>query len=361
MTPEILAEFEPVIGLEVHCQLRTVSKAFCACPTRFGDAPNTNTCPTCLGLPGGLPVFNERAVELAMRLAMATGCTLRQGSIFARKNYFYPDLPKGYQISQYDEPLAEHGRVDFLLPSGEPRSVSLTRIHLEEDAGKSLHEASETTSFVDFNRSGVPLAEIVSGPDFRAPDEAHAYLATIRQLVRYLGVSDGNMEQGSLRCDCNVSLRPRGQTTLGTKVELKNLNSFRSVTRALEHEIERQAGVLRAGEPVEHGTRLWDEARMVTRPMRRKEVAQDYRYFPDPDLPPLDLSPELIDRVRRELPELPSAKRRRFVETLGLPEYDASVLTASRAVAEHFERVADLSGDPRAASRWVLGEVLREL
>jgi aspartyl-tRNA(Asn)/glutamyl-tRNA(Gln) amidotransferase subunit B len=361
MTPDILAEFEPVIGLEVHCQLRTASKAFCSCSTRFGDAPNTNTCPTCLGLPGALPVFNARALELALRLALATGCTLRPRSIFARKNYFYPDLPKGYQISQYEEPLAEHGRVEFLLASGQAKAVSLTRIHLEEDAGKSMHEASESTSFVDFNRSGVPLAEIVSGPDFRSPDEAHAYLVTIRQLVRYLGVSDGNMEQGSLRCDCNVSLRPRGESRLGTRVELKNLNSFRSVTRAIGSEIERQAELLRAGEPVVQGTRLWDEVHMVTRPMRTKEQAQDYRYFPDPDLPPLLVSEGLIAQARRDLPELPSAKRRRFIDELGLPEYDASVLTASRAVAEHFESVASLSGDARGASRWVLGEVLREL
>ena len=248
-----------------------------------------------------------------------------------------------------------------MLPSGEVRSVSITRIHLEEDAGKSMHEASETTSFVDFNRSGVPLAEVVSGPDFRSPDEAHAYLSTLRQLVRYLGVSDGNMEQGSLRCDCNISVRRRGAPELGTKVELKNLNSFRSVTRAIEHEVERQVAVLRAGETVEHGTRLWDEAKLVTRPMRRKELAQDYRYFPDPDLLPLTVSPALVERVREALPELPSAKRRRFIDELGLPEYDASVLTASRPVAEHFEALAEASRDARAASRWVLGEVLREL
>lgn len=358
---DALADFEPVIGLEVHCQLRTASKAFCACPTRFGDAPNTNTCPTCLGLPGALPVFNERAVELSLRIALATGCSIRRRSIFARKNYFYPDLPKGYQISQYDEPLAEHGRVDLEMPDGRPLAVSLTRIHVEEDAGKSMHEASPTTSYVDFNRSGVPLVEIVSGPDLRAAAEAHAYLVVLRQLVRYLAVSDGNMEQGSLRCDCNISLRPRGQERLGTKVELKNLNSFRSVVKAIEHEIDRQAAILRRGEAVEHGTRLWDEAKLVTRPMRRKELAHDYRYFPDPDLLPLDVSPELVERVRGELPELPATRRRRFVAALGLPAYDAGVLTASRAVADYFERVTAASGDAKQASNWVLGEILREL
>ena len=356
-----VTELEPVIGLEVHCQLLTRSKAFCACPVRFGDAPNTNTCPVCLGLPGALPVFNAAAVDLALRIALATGCTIRRESIFARKNYFYPDLPKGYQISQYEEPLAEHGAVEVELPGGRTKTIRLTRIHLEEDAGKSMHDASDTSSFVDLNRAGTPLVEIVSAPDFRTSEEAHAYLVALRQLVRYLGVSDGNMEQGSLRCDCNVSVRPKGQEKLGTKVELKNLNSFRSVVRALEHEIERQSAMVRRGEAVEHGTRLWDEAKEQTRAMRRKEVAQDYRYVPEPDLLPLAVTDEHVERVRAALPELPRARRERFVGKLGLTPYDAGVLTSSRAVAAYFEDVARLSGDPKRASNWVQGEILREL
>ncbi len=354
------SEFETVIGLEVHCQLRTASKAFCACPTRFGDAPNTQTCPTCLGLPGTLPAYNAHALELGLRLALAMGCTIRERSVFARKNYFYPDLPKGYQISQHDEPMAEGGSLEVETPDG-PFVARLVRIHLEEDAGKSLHEASPTSSFVDYNRAGVPLAEVVTQPDFRTPAQAHAWLTALRQLVRYLGVSDGNMEQGSLRCDCNVSLRARGETRLGTKVELKNLNSFRSVVRALEHEVGRQAALLRAGQAVEHGTRLWDEAAGVTRRMRSKEMAHDYRYFPDPDLLPVAVDAALLARVRRDLPELPSARRARLVAEMGLTPYDAGVLTASKAVADFYEAVASSCGDARAASNWVQGEVLREL
>ena len=361
MASAALSDFEPVMGLEVHCQLKTASKAFCSCPTRFGDAPNTNTCPTCLGLPGALPVFNERALELAVLMGLATGCTIRERSVFARKNYFYADLPKGYQISQYDQPLAERGQVVIEVPGGSSKVVGLTRIHLEEDAGKSLHEASATTTFVDFNRSGVPLVEIVSEPDFRSTDEVHAYLVAIRRLVRYLGVSDGNMEQGSLRCDVNVSVRQRGAAALGTKVELKNLNSFRSVVHAIDHEVERQAAILREGGTVLHGTRLWDEAEQVTRPMRRKEMAHDYRYFPDPDLLVLEASQAFVERMRGSLPELPAAKRRRFESELGLPAYDAEVLTSSRALAAYFEDVLALSPDAKQASNWVLGEVLRDL
>ena len=355
------AGFETVVGLEVHCQLRTESKAFCACATSFGAAPNTNTCPTCAGLPGALPAFNARAVELALRLAIATGCTVRPTSVWSRKNYFYPDLPKGYQITQFDQPLAEGGSVLVELGGGRTKLISLTRIHLEEDAGKSMHEASASSSFVDLNRSGTPLVEIVTGPDFRSAEEVHAYLVALRQLVRYLGVSDGNMDQGSLRCDCNVSLRPRGRERFGTRVELKNLNSFRSVVRALQHEIERQSALLGAGEAVAQGTRLWDEQAGVTRPMRVKEEAHDYRYFPEPDLLPLTVSTDMIERVRAELPELPAARRERFVASLGLTPYDAGVLTASKAVADYFEEAASLSGDPKAASNWVQGEVLRRL
>jgi aspartyl-tRNA(Asn)/glutamyl-tRNA(Gln) amidotransferase subunit B len=358
--PSRAGDFEAVLGLEVHVQLRTRSKAFCACPTRYGEAPNTSTCPACAGLPGALPVLNDRAVELALRLALAAGCTVRPESVFSRKNYFYADLPKGYQITQHDRPLAEGGALTFDV-GDEARSVALTRIHLEEDAGKSMHEASESSSFVDFNRSGVPLAEVVTAPDFRSTDEVHACLVALRRLVRYLGVSDGNMEEGSLRCDCNVSLRPRGSAAFGTRVELKNLNSFRSVVRAAEAEIARQAAILSSGGRVQQGTRLWDEARGETQAMRVKEEAHDYRYFPEPDLLPLAISAERIERVRAGLPELPAARRARFVAALGLTPYDAGVLTSSKAVADFYEETARHAGDPKAASNWVQGEVLREL
>lgn len=354
-------ELEAVIGLEVHVQLGTESKLFCGCSTRFGARPNSATCPTCLGLPGALPVFNERALELALRLGVALGCTVAPASVFARKNYFYPDLPKGYQVSQYDRPLAQHGRIEVARTAGECRTIRITRIHLEEDAGKSLHDVAAEATLVDYNRSGVPLAEVVTEPDFRAPEEAHAFLASMRQLVRYLGISDGNMEEGSLRCDCNVSLRRRGGERLGTKVELKNLNSFRSVLRALEHEIRRQAALLAAGDAVEGGTRLWDERRQRTRAMRRKEEARDYRYFPDPDLLPVVVSPDALDRVRAGMPELPWERRRRFVDEYGLGEADAGVLTAARRVADYFEELVGRCGDAREAAKWVQGEVLREL
>jgi aspartyl-tRNA(Asn)/glutamyl-tRNA(Gln) amidotransferase subunit B len=355
-----LGRLEPVIGLEVHCQLETATKIFCGCANRFGDPPNTNVCPVCLGLPGTLPVLSRQAVALAVRAALATGCEVQERSIFARKNYFYPDLPKGFQISQYDRPLALAGRVE--LPGG--GGVSLQRIHMEEDAGKLLHEGfswSDSMSGVDFNRAGVPLIEIVTEPEIRSAEEAHAYLSELKALLVYAGVSDCNMEQGSLRCDANVSLRPRGSRTLGTRTEIKNLNSFRHVARAIEHETRRQAALIEAGHAVVQETRLWDADRNETQPMRSKEEAEDYRYFPEPDLAPLVVEAALLEAQRSALPELPPARRRRFAEALGLPEYDAGVLTLEPEVADYFEEVAGLCGSPKAASNWVMNEVLRKL
>jgi aspartyl-tRNA(Asn)/glutamyl-tRNA(Gln) amidotransferase subunit B len=359
----VLARFEPVIGLEVHVQLKTRSKVFCACPNRFGDAPNTNVCPVCLGLPGALPVLSREAVNLALRAAIATGCTIAERSVFARKNYFYPDLPKGYQISQYDRPLAENGAVE--IPSaGGFRKVRLQRIHMEEDAGKLLHEGfpwSAEKSGVDFNRSGVPLIEIVSQPDIRSSEEAYEYLSALKAVLLYTGVSDCNMEEGSLRCDANVSLRPRGAEAFGTRAEIKNLNSFRNVARAIDHEIARQAAALDAGGRVVQETRLWNADRGETVSMRSKEEAHDYRYFPEPDLPPLVVSPEWLAEVKASLPELPAEKRRRFASEHRIPDYDAGVLTLSRDVADYFEAVARASGNAKAASNWVMTAVLRKL
>jgi aspartyl-tRNA(Asn)/glutamyl-tRNA(Gln) amidotransferase subunit B len=355
--------YEPVIGLEVHCQLKTATKLFCACRNRFGDPPNTNVCPVCLGLPGALPVLNRQAVTLALRAALATHCAPQAVSLFARKNYFYPDLPKGYQISQYERPLAVEGYVE--IPEGQGfRRVRLQRIHMEEDAGKLLHEGfpwSAEKSGVDFNRSGVPLIEIVSHPDLRSAEEAHDYLTALRAVLVYAEVSDGNMEEGSLRCDANVSVRPRGSQALGTRAEIKNLNSFRNVARALEHEIARQVAVIEAGGALVQETRLWNADRGETASMRSKEEAHDYRYFPEPDLPPLAVGPEWIEAVRTSLPELPAEKRRRFAAEYGLPDYDAGVLTLSREVADYYEAAARESGNPKAASNWVMTEVLRKL
>jgi aspartyl-tRNA(Asn)/glutamyl-tRNA(Gln) amidotransferase subunit B len=357
------ARYEVVIGLEVHCQLLTQTKIFCSCRNRFGDEPNTNICPVCLGLPGALPVLSRQAVTLALRAALATHCTIHETSVFARKNYFYPDLPKGYQISQYERPLATEGYVE--IPSAAAfRRVRLERIHMEEDAGKLLHEGfawSNEKSGVDFNRSGVPLIEIVSYPDMRSAEEAHEYLTALKAVLLYAEVSDGNMEEGSLRCDANISVRPRGVKDLGTRAEIKNLNSFRNVARAIDHEAARQVAVIESGGRVIQETRLWNADRGETVPMRSKEEAHDYRYFPEPDLPPLVVDSDWVDEVRRSLPELPADKRRRFVATYAIPDYDAQVLTLSRGVADYYEAVAKASGDPKAASNWVMTEVLRKL
>jgi len=356
-------EYEPVIGLEVHCQLLTDSKIFCGCSTRFGAPANTNVCPVCLGMPGTLPVLNRRAVEYALRAALALGCRIEPLSIFARKNYFYPDLPKGYQISMYDRPLALGGRLD-IEAGGRTKRVGITRVHMEEDAGKLLHEGfpdSDRASYVDFNRSGVPLIEIVSEPDMRSPEEAHAYYSTLRTILVYLGVTDGNMEEGSLRCDANVSLRPRGQAAFGTKAELKNLNSFKFVQRALEYEIRRQTDLLARGGSVTQETRQYDPAEDRTSTMRSKEEAHDYRYFPEPDLLPLQVDEAWIEEVRGGLPELPAARRRRFVEKWGLKDQSAQVLTASRPLAEYFEATATAAGDGQAAANWIETEVLRKI
>ena len=358
-----MSSYETVIGLECHAQLLTRTKLFCGCRAGFGDAPNTNVCPVCVGLPGALPVLNRRAVELATRMALAVGCRVNRDSIFARKNYFYPDLPKGYQISQYDRPLAQEGGLEIETASGRKR-IGIERIHMEEDAGKLLHEGfrdAATKSGVDFNRSGVPLIEIVSRPALSSPEEAVAYAESLREILQYAGVSDADMEKGNFRCDGNVSIRPRGASELGTKVEIKNLNSFRFLGRALAYEAGRQAALLDSGSRVVQETRLYDPGADETHPMRSKEEAHDYRYFPDPDLPPLKLSAVLVDEIRSALPELPQAKRERFEAVLGLPAYDASVLTSSRALASYFEAAARRSGNPKAASNWVMSDVLRKL
>jgi aspartyl-tRNA(Asn)/glutamyl-tRNA(Gln) amidotransferase subunit B len=360
-----VSEFEPVIGLEVHAQLRTETKIFCGCPTRFGAPPNTNVCPVCLGMPGVLPVLNRKSVEFALKASLATRCAINMRSIFARKNYFYPDLPKGYQISMYETPLSEHGKVPLDLDgTGEGREIGLVRIHMEEDAGKLVHEGmpdSDTRSYVDFNRSGVPLIEIVSEPEIRSAEEAHAYLTRLRSILVYLEVCDGNMEEGSLRCDANVSVRLKGSSKFGTRVEIKNLNSFRNVVRAIDHEIARQSEAVRRGERVIQETRLFDAERGVTVPMRSKEAAMDYRYFPEPDLPPLIIEKEWLEEIRRGMPELPHERRARLISEYGLSDQDASFLTLERPLADFFETVARASGNAKAAANWVCSELIGRL
>ena len=363
VTPGLLAKYEPVIGLEVHTQLLTRTKIFCSCSTHFGDAPNSNVCPVCLGLPGTLPVLNKRAVEMGIRASLALNCTVHEHSRFARKNYFYPDLPKGYQISQYELPLATGGfiPIDF---AGRTTKIGITRLHLEEDAGKSLHDGfphSDEKTYVDFNRCGTPLAEIVSEPDMRSPDEAYAYLTTLRQILLYTGVSDCNMEEGSLRCDANVSVRLRGASEFGTKVEVKNLNSFRYLAKALQFEIERHIGVLESGGRITQETRLWNQAANRTDPMRSKEKAHDYRYFPEPDLLPVHVSSAWLTEIRTSLPELPSAKRARFVSSFGITAYDAEVLSATKELADYFESVVKAGAPGKAAANWMQTELLRRL
>ena len=350
-------EYEPVIGLEVHAQLKTKTKIFCGCPTRFGAPPNTHTCPVCLGMPGVLPVLNKRVVEYTLRMALATHCTINRESRFARKNYFYPDLPKGYQISQYEQPIARNGFIDIDINGGKKR-IGITRIHMEEDAGKLTHDPDRPLSMVDFNRTGVPLMEIVSEPDIRSPEEAGAYLRHLRAILRYLDISDGNMEEGSFRCDANVSIRPNGSKTFGTRTELKNLNSFKHVEKALSFEIIRQKETLEDGDRVIQETRLWDPDKNRSTSMRGKEEAHDYRYFPDPDLLPLVIDDDWIDSIQTAIPELPDEKKQRFMEAYTLPSYDAELLTSSRELADYFEACVEAFPNPKQVSNWVMGSLL---
>jgi len=350
-------EFEPVIGLEVHAQLKTKTKIFCACSTAFGAPPNTHTCPVCLGMPGVLPVLNKKVVDFTLRMALATNCKISRESRFARKNYFYPDLPKGYQISQYELPIAEHGFIDIEVNGGLQR-IGITRIHMEEDAGKLIHEPDRPVSMVDYNRTGVPLMEIVSEPDIRSADGAGAYLRQLRSIVRYLGICDGNLEEGSFRCDANVSIRPAGQEKLGTRTELKNLNSFKHVEKALLYEISRQKEILLDGGQIVQETRLWDPDKGRTFSMRGKEEAHDYRYFPDPDLLPLEIDNEWVHGIKDNLPELPDQKKKRFLEEFELPSYDAGLLSSDRELADYFEACVGRFPQPKMISNWMMGSLL---
>jgi aspartyl-tRNA(Asn)/glutamyl-tRNA(Gln) amidotransferase subunit B len=360
LSPEVMAKYEPVIGLEVHVQLLTATKAFCGCANHFGAEPNTHICPVCLGLPGSLPVLNAKAVEFATLASLALNCEVRERSIFARKNYFYPDLPKGYQISQFDKPLAEHGWIEVPTADGSTKRIGITRLHMEEDAGKSLHDGfadSATRTYVDLNRCGTPLAEIVSDPDISTPDEAFEYLTRLKEILLYCGVSDCNMEEGSLRCDANISVRLKGAERLGTKAEVKNVNSFRFVRAALEYEIERQIEVIESGGRVIQESRLWNANEGRSYSMRSKEQAHDYRYFPEPDLPPLIVSPEFLSETRKKLPELPEARRARMVAEYDLNRQDSFTLTAEREFADRFEAAARTARNPRRVANVLLSEV----
>jgi len=352
------SKYEAVIGLEVHAQLLTESKCFCGCSTKFGNPPNTNVCPICLGHPGVLPVLNKKVVEFTIMMGLATNCTINEKSIFARKNYFYPDLPKGYQISQYEQPICEHGFLNIEFADSSTKRLGITRIHMEEDAGKSIHDQADET-LVDVNRCGVPLMEIVSEPDMRTPEEAYLYLSKIKQIVQYLGICDGNMEEGSLRCDANISVRLKGETHLGTKTEVKNLNSFRNVERAIAHEIERQIDIIEDGGKITQQTLLWNADLNKVLPMRSKEEAHDYRYFPDPDLMPVYVSEDWKSAVSQKMPELPDVRRKRFIEQYKLPAYDSNILTGTRELADYYEQVASVTDDYKSASNWVMGDVLK--
>jgi len=357
-----MSKYEPVIGLEIHAQLLTKTKMFCRCSTSFGDKPNSNICPRCTGQPGTLPVTNGRAIEFAIRAGLAMNCEIRNTSVFARKNYFYPDLPKGYQISQYDKPLCENGFVELILEKGEKRKISIIRIHLEEDSGKLLHDfGDKNVSHVDYNRSGIPLIEIVSGPDIRSPEEAGIYLKTLRSILMYLEICDGDMEKGSFRCDANISIRPVGVEKFGTRTELKNLNSFKAVEAAISYEMQRQEKILESGKKVIQETLLWDKQNGVTESMRSKEEAHDYRYFPEPDLPPLVVDAVWIEKIKGNLPELANVKAARFVKEYGIPEYDSIVLTQDKNLAAYFEGTIKHFNSPKKISNWIMTELLREL
>ncbi len=353
-------KYEAVIGLEVHAQMLTDTKIFCGCSTKFGSGPNTQTCQICMGMPGVLPVLNKKALEFTIRTGLATNCSIASYSRFARKNYFYPDLPKGYQISQYEHPICKHGYIETMV-NGKAKKTGITRIHMEEDAGKNIHEDGGNYSFVDLNRTGIPLMEIVSEPDIRSPHEAAEYMKKLRAILIYIGVCDGNMEQGSLRCDANVSVRPEGQKEFGTRTEIKNINSFRFVEKAVEYEIKRQIKLIEDGGKVVQETRLWDSNKDMTVSMRSKEEAHDYRYFPDPDLTPIVVEQSVIDEIRAALPELPDAKRKRFAADFDLPEYDADLLTSEKEIAGWFEETVQAGAQPKTASNWIMGELMRML
>lgn len=361
MLEEVLKRYEPVIGLEVHAQLLTRSKAFAPVSTEFGVEPNINVSPLCIALPGTLPALNENVVLYSIKMGLATHCEIAERSIFARKNYFYPDLPKGYQISQYATPICANGHIDIELADGSSKRIGITRIHMEEDAGKSIHDQDPFNSLIDLNRAGVPLIEIVSEPDIRSAQEAYAYLTKIKQIVEYLEICDGNMEEGSLRCDANISIRPIGREKFGTRAEIKNLNSFRNVERAIEYEIVRQAQILDQGGEIVQETRLWDSGKFVTRQMRSKEEAHDYRYFPEPDLPPVVVTSEMMAKVTAELPELPDVRKERFIKEMGLTDFDAATLTDSRYLADYFEEVLQTVDQPKMVANFIITEVRRVL